>query len=164
MAKFNNKGFFLVETIVITGVITAFLVIFYFQISNLYHNYERNAKFNSVDAIHAAYGVKTYLDQTDTSNLISAFNSSGQLIYEITRFTFDTTEYYPSLLNYYKIEKIYISQYNINDVVTNYALYDIDAEFLDYIRTLKVNDSKDNTYRIIIILKNSDYGSVLIRP
>ncbi len=164
MAKFNNKGFFLVETIVITGVVAAFLAIFYFQISNLYHNYERNAKFNSVDAIHAAYGVKSYLDQIDISNLVSTLNSSGKSLYEFTYFTFDTTTYFSSLISYYKIDKLYITQYDINDVVTNYALYDIDAELLDFIRTQKVNDSKNNTYRIIVILKNKDYGSVLINP
>lgn len=161
MVKFNNKGFFLAETIVITGIVAGFLAIFYFQISNLYNNYERNARYNTVESIHAANAVKLYAERMGTDSLLSSLTSSGQPLYDFTNYSFDGSGYFEALVSNLNIDTVYITQYNINDLVTNYTSYNIDAQFLDYLKTQKVSDNKANTYRIIVILGNHNYSSVL---
>jgi Tfp pilus assembly protein PilE len=159
MIKVNNKGFFLAETIVSIAIVAAVLVIFYTQISVLYHNYERNGKYNTVEALHAARNISTYIDQNYTDKPIGNSITSANPIIDITNYAFDATGYYNSLVSNLNIKKVFFSSYNINDVITNYTTYNINAAFLDFIRTLKVINDKANTYRVIVQLNNGEYAS-----
>jgi Tfp pilus assembly protein PilE len=159
MIKMNNKGFFLAETIVAVTIVAAVLVIFYTQISVLYRNYERNGKYYTVEALHAARNISTYIDQNYTDKPIGNSITSANPIIDITNYSFDTTGYYISLVNNLNIKKVFFSSYNINDVITNYTNYNINASFLDFLRTLKVISDKTNTYRVIVELNNGEYAS-----
>ncbi|MDD2203598.1 MAG: hypothetical protein PHT75_04050 [Bacilli bacterium] len=160
MEKLNKKGFFLIETIAIIGVVAIVLVSIYSQVSILYNNYIRNANYNTVESIHAVQNVKTYIEQNYTPNLRLDLTASPSPLLDIKNYSFDTTGYYAALIAKLDIKEIYFTAYNINDVITNYASYNIDASFLDYLRTLKVSDSKADTFRIIIVLNNGNYSSI----
>lgn len=159
--KINKKGFFLIETIAVLGITTVVLVTMYSQISNSYQNYSRNATYNTVESVHATRTLKSYIERVGKGPVIASLQASGAPIFDITNYTFDATTYYATLIANLNIKKIYISNYDINSVVTNYVTYNIDAKFLDFLRTQKVIDSK-NIYRIIIILNNGQYSSITI--
>jgi Tfp pilus assembly protein PilE len=160
LIKLNKKGFFLIETIAIISVVAIVLVSLYSQISILYNNYIRNANYNTVESIHAVRNVKTYIEQHYTPSLISDLGSSTSPLLDIKNYGFDTTGYYNALITDLNIKNIYFSSYNINSLLTDYASYNIDASFLDYLKTLKVSDAKPDTYRIIIILNNGNYSNI----
>jgi len=162
MTKLSNKGFFLAETIVVVGIVATVLVVFYSQISTFYNNYERNAKYNTVESIHAVRNVGIYIKQSDTVSFLNNFTASGTLLYDITNYSFDSTGYYANLVDSLNVKAIYFTPYNINDVITNYASYNVNASFVDFLRTQRVKDTKDNTYRVIVILNNGNYASTLI--
>lgn len=157
----NKKGFFLIETIAVLGITTVVLVTLYAQISNSYQNYEKNATYNTVESIHAVHTLKSYMEKAGKGPVIASLQASGNPILDITSYTFDATTYYGTLLSNLNVKKVYISNYDVSSVVTNYATYNIDAKFLDFLRTLKVVDTK-NVYRIIIVLYNEEYSSVII--
>lgn len=159
--KKNKKGFFLIETIAVLGITTVVLVTLYAQISNSYQNYEKNATYNTVESIHAVHTLKSYMEKAGKGPVIASLQASGNPILDITSYTFDATTYYGTLLSNLNVKKVYISNYDVSSVVTNYATYNIDAKFLDFLRTLKVVDTK-NVYRIIIVLYNEEYSSVII--
>lgn len=160
MAKLDNKGFFLAETIVVVGIVATVLALFYSQISVLYSNYTRNAKYNTVESIHAVHNVKTYVSQNYNATLLTDLAASSMPLLDITNYAFDTSGYYSNLIGSLNVRKIYFSLYNINDLITNYATYDIDASFIDYLKTLKVKTEKANTYRLIIILNDGTYSNI----
>jgi Tfp pilus assembly protein PilE len=157
--KLNNRGFFLAETIVAVAIVATVLVIFYSQISVLYRNYERNAKYNTVEALHAARNISTYIDQNYVDKPIGSLITASTPLIDITTYDFDTTGYYDSLISNLNIKSVYFSSYNINDLITNYTTYNIGASFLDFLRTLRVITDKTNTYRVIVQLNNGEYAS-----
>jgi len=159
--KINKKGFFLIETIAVLGITTIVLVTLYAQISNSYQNYSRNATYNTVESIHATRTIKSYIEKVGKGPVIASLQASGVPILDITSYTFDATTYYGALLSDLNVKKVYLSNYDINSVVTNYTTYNIDAKFLDFLRTLKVVDTK-NVYRIIIVLYNEEYSSIIV--
>jgi Tfp pilus assembly protein PilE len=159
MIKMSNKGFFLAETIVAVAIVATVLVIFYTQISSLYRNYERNAKYNTVEALHAARNISTYIDQNYTDKPIGNLITTDTPLIDITSYDFDTTGYYDSLISNLNIKNVYFSSYNINNLITNYTSYNIGASFLDFLRTLRVINDKTNTYRVIVQLNNGEYAS-----
>ncbi|HHT38808.1 MAG TPA: hypothetical protein GXZ95_05335 [Mollicutes bacterium] len=159
MIKLNNKGFFLAETIVVVGIVAAILVLFYSQISSFYHNYERNSKYNTVEAIHAARNVKIFIEQNQQLNPVTNSINQNTPLIDITTYDFENVNYYNELIDLLNVKSVFISAYNINDLITNYSSYNIDASFLDFLRTQKVKDDKPNTYRVIVILKNGEYAS-----
>lgn len=162
MTKLSNKGFFLAETIVVVGIVATILVVFYSQISTFYDNYERNAKYNTVESIHAARNIEIYIKQSDTTTLINNFTSSGTPLYDITNYSFDSTGYYNDLISNLDIKAVYFTSYNINDVITNYASYNINASFIDFLKTQRASSDKANTYRIIVALNNGNYASTVV--
>jgi Tfp pilus assembly protein PilE len=162
MTNLNNKGFFLAETIVAVAIVATVLVIFYTQISTLYRNYERNAKYNTVEALHAARNISTYIDQNYTDKPIGNLITTDTPLIDITTYDFDTTGYYDSLISNLNIKSVYFSSYNINDLITNYTVYNIGASFLDFLRTLRIINDKTNTYRVIVQLNNGEYASANI--
>jgi len=162
MIKLNNKGFFLVETIAIVSIVAIVLVSLYSQISILYSNYIRNANYNTVESIHAVRNVKKYIEQNYTATLVSDLAASASPLLDIKSYAFDATGYYAALIADSNIKSIYFSAYDINALLTNYASYNINASFLDYLKTLKVSDSKADTYRIIIILNNGNYSNIYL--
>ena len=159
MTKLNNKGFFLAETIVVVGIVATILVLFYSQISVFYRNYERNAKYETVEAIHAVRNVKTYLEQNYVEHPIDDLLTAETPLIDITTYDFDLIAYYDTLISNLNVKNVFFSSYNINTLITNYAAYNIDASFLDYLRTLRVKDDKINVYRIIVLLNNGEYAS-----
>lgn len=162
MIKLGNKGFFLAETVIVTGVVATVLILFYSQISQLYRNFERNADYNTVETIHAAYNLKTYIEQNHTASLISDLQASSTPLFDITYYEFDTTGYYDSLISSLNVKKVYFTPYNINNVIDNYATYNVNVTFLDYLRMLRADGDRPNVYRVIVILKNNNYSSALV--
>jgi Tfp pilus assembly protein PilE len=158
MIKFNNRGFFLAETIVVVGIVATILAIFYSQIATTYRNYERNSYYNTVEGIHAARNIATYIGQNYADKPIGNLITATTPIIDITTYDFDTNGFYNQLVSDLNINNVYFSSYNINDLITNYAAYNIDASFLDYLTTLRVRSDKANTYRVIVILNNGDYA------
>lgn len=163
MKNLNTKGFFMIETIAVIGIAATILVILYSQINLLFSNYERNAKYNTVESIYAVCNIKTYIDENYMEDLLTDLTASGPML-DITDYYFDSDDYYDSLVTDLNIRKVYFTPYNINNVITNYADYDINASFLNYLKTIKVSDDKTDTYRIIVILNSDEYASVYFQP
>lgn len=162
MIKLNSKGFFLAETIVVIGIVAAVLVLFYSQISSFYRNYERRANYNTVEAVHAGQNIKTYMQQNYADTLLSDLYVSDSPLLDITSYSFDTTGYYNALVSTLNAKKIYFAQYNINNVIDNYATYNINASLLKFLQTLRVKDDVEDIYRIIVLLNNGDYANTFI--
>jgi hypothetical protein len=157
LIKLNNKAFFLAETIVVVGVVATVLILFYSQISSFYTNYERNSKYQTVEAIHASRAIKEYLTQYGGS--AASLVDGTTPILDITTYNFDANNYYSTLVSSLDIKKVYLSLYNINDVITNYSTYNFSPTFVDFLKTQKVSDNKTITYRVIVILNNGEYAN-----
>lgn len=67
MKKLNNRGFLLVETIVVSAFALTVLIILFVQFKNLINNYNLSYKFNTVEGVYNLNTIKTYLDENQSS-------------------------------------------------------------------------------------------------
>lgn len=160
MPKTNNKGFFLIETIVVVLIILVVLIAMYRQLVTIYNNYQNTASYNSIASIHAASNVKRYLEQNSMETLVANLGNNQYL--DITNYDLGYSAYYTNLKTYSNIKKIYFTRFNINVMVNNLNSYGFDATFEKYLKTLKLasNSPYPGRYRIIVILNDNTYGNI----
>ena len=68
MRKLNNKGFLLVETIVVATFTLTVLVALFIQFRNLVGSYNNSYNYNSVEGIYNLEAVETYISQYQNSS------------------------------------------------------------------------------------------------
>jgi hypothetical protein len=88
MKKLNNKGFALVETMVVSVFIMAIFTIIYTNFYPLVGEYEKRENYDDIDSKYGAYWVKRMIQsQYYTDDNINKISPTGGLVY--TRFDCD---------------------------------------------------------------------------
>ena len=67
MKKMNNRGFLLVESLVVTTFVLTVLVFLFVQFKNLFNSYENSYDYNTVEGIYNLNTFKNYLTSPDVS-------------------------------------------------------------------------------------------------
>ena len=67
MKKMNNKGFLLVESLVVTTFVLTVLVFLFVQFKNLFNSYEDSYDYNTVEGIYNLNTMKEYIIANETS-------------------------------------------------------------------------------------------------
>lgn len=78
MKKIDNKGFLLVETLVVSTFVLGVLIILFLQFKTLLINYNHTYDYNTVEGVYNLNAVKTYLNenQNNANSLNSILISS----------------------------------------------------------------------------------------
>ncbi|MBR2832903.1 MAG: hypothetical protein IKE75_00420 [Bacilli bacterium] len=149
MKKNYNKGFLLVETLVVSTFCLTILVILFLQFKNLIINYNTSFKYNSVENIYNLNVVKKYL-------------KNNRIRLSDPTYIYDGNDYHnycnPSCRQIIELEEIKILIYTkstINDNIKNNN--NLSAEMYNFINKLKP-DSKQN--RLIAEFNNGTYASI----
>ncbi len=79
MKKINNKGFLLVETMVVATFCVTILVMLFLQFKNIVNIYNNSYKYNTVDGIYSLGVAKKYIAQR---NFGTALNLSDTTSYK----------------------------------------------------------------------------------
>jgi len=83
MKKLNNKGFLLVETIVVATFTLTVLIALFIQFKNLLVSYSNSYNYNTVEGVYNLNNIKTYITQYQASGnslskqLQTKINSGG---------------------------------------------------------------------------------------
>lgn len=83
MKKLNNKGFLLVETIVVATFTLTVLIALFIQFKNLLVSYNNSYNYNTVEGVYNLNNIKTYITQYQESTnslskqLKTKINSGG---------------------------------------------------------------------------------------
>ena len=162
MSRYNNKGFFLIETIVVVVVVMVLLLVMYRQLVASYNSYEQNAKYNSISSIHAANNVKRFLSQGDLTSITEDLGNNPFI--DITGYNMGYESYFDTLKSVAGIKKIYFMKYNINSMLDNMNSYNFDAAFSKYLLTLRVasNMHIPTKYRIVVVMDDNTYGGITL--
>lgn len=113
MKKLNNKGFVLVETLVVSVFLMTIFSILYNNFYPLIGEYDRREAFDDLDGKYAAYWVKRMI-QNDGYNLdISSLMASSYAEFNCDNFNTPTSqETCKTLIKRLQVNKAYIIQYN----------------------------------------------------
>ena len=190
----KSKGFVFVETIVVIVVLSLGLVMVYQSFANVIANYKRRAAYNDIAYIYRTYYLEDFITSLNIEKFINYYlgpTSSGGLGKTIQEFScqnallynIESTVFGPetlgdlsfedqgkmticqSLMADYKVKRMYISNYNVNELkkcttrqgktadscktsVNKDALNTMSPSMIYFLRTL--NGTESNTYRLIV--------------
>ena len=158
MNKLTKKGFFAVETLVVVTIAITVLTIFYRQISVLYNNYEDSFYYNRISGLYAANNIKVFLKQEGIPSL------GNNEIINITNHSFPNDNFYQKLLVISNVDQVYLTKYNLNNVINNLENYNYNILFMQYLQSLKLltTENPNNLYRVIVSFHDGTYASVIL--
>ena len=151
--KKNNKGFLLVETLVVSTFCLTVLVILFLQFRTLIVNYNKSFKYNTVEGIYNLNTMKNYFKKNEIT-----FSNTTYIYYNNN----GTPEYDTKCINFCQeivqaLEPEVIIYTGSNIDVTLKTSGRLSNEMKDFISQLK-NDNKGN--RLIAEFKGGTYASI----
>ena len=154
--KKNNRGFMLVEILIVVTVIVTSMIFLFVQISNMNNSYDEVFKYDTITSIYAMENIKKFLVN---DNAIKKLEDGMVYVDYIDLSNCDTTyitnlSYCTTLFEKLKVEKIYFTSQNVMNLYTkNFGL-----EMNKYIK--QISYDKTNGYRIIVEYKDNTFSSM----
>ena len=156
MMKKDNRGFMLVEALVMSTVIIGVMVYMFIQFQSLNKNYDKSFKYNTVFGLYVTNEVKNYLSARNViDDLASSLSSQAYITVD---YQGDTT--WTALKEKANINQVILTKENLVDLKGK-NIEGISPKFRDYINYLKVNNNI-GMYRILIEFKDDTYASLRI--
>lgn len=158
MKKINNKGFLLVETLVVSTFCLTVLVILFLQFKNLVISYNNSYKYNTVEGIYSLKAVKDYLkdnNKTLTNTTIITTTSSGNTVCTGNVKDSFVPSYCDSIIadgNFKTI--IYLKDTSLSSLKSSCSY---NEGLCNFIRQL---NTKNRTHRLIAEFNDETYASI----
>ncbi len=155
MLKYNNKGFVLAETLIVTVFVAGVLIYLFIQFSNLSSLYNESYSYNTVESLYALEDVVDFIKSDALALSSIKENVKDEQYIDISNCNiFISQEYCEKLFELENIDTILVTMDNIpNGAITSY-----DSGFLDFISSISRTDN--NQYRLIASFNNSTYATL----
>ena len=152
----SNKGFMLVEVIIVTVVVVTIMTSLYVVFNRVYNNYRIKNTYVNVDAIYALKNFEDYLiDEFKLNSLLKELSSGYK---EITCEGLGLSNNCDTLFTVYKINKLYLVKKNDNKI-DEISDPDINQTFKDYITYLNNNIVNASTSDYLFIVETYSIDS-----
>ncbi len=184
--KKREKGFMLVETLVVSTLVSVVLIALYVQFNNIVNNFDRDSRYNSVDNLYATQNVKNFILRDATGNFYTNLKNlldeniregNSHFLKIITNCSGNSANAYQTnactnfdyLTRFYNIKQIIFTLETVGLIDIDYQLLD-NSNFERFIKSIK-NDAEvkydDNgnriyDYRIIVEFENNEYATLTI--
>lgn len=159
MKKLNNKGFMLVEILVVSVFISTVLVVLFVQFKKINKSYEVSFNYNTVDGLYLLDNVKRKIgSQSQIDNYTAEINDTKK--YKDFYSTLcPSLTYECNMIKEMGIQKLYLARKDAKDDMLNDKSLTI--TFKDYLKymSFKVYNSD---YFLIAEFSNGTYASVNI--
>lgn len=155
MKKMCDKGFMLVETLVVTSFVAGVLIFLFIQFNNLSKNYTDAYDYNTVEGLYSLENVRIYLasDLSAFESIETAVANKGYI--EITDCNiFTERNYCLKLFELENISKIFVTNNDFEkDIFFNY-----NDGFKKFIS--KVSGEGTQKYRFLVEFNDSTYATI----
>lgn len=161
MKKLSNKGFALVETLIVSSFVVGIFTLMYANFYPMIGEYEKRESFDDIDSTYNTYLVRLMIEKDDNKDNILSSD-------EVTCDYFSNmSEYCQNLVSALDIEKIYVINYQIDDTTRSQLVSDFnssdeksDLSFSEYIEYLPEFKSNPNRFskRIMVQYNTSIVG------
>ena len=151
----DNRGFLLMETLLVSLTIAGILVYMYVQYSSIGNTYQRFYRYNSLENVYRVETIKKYLIFTSGDSFYSKLDN-GEVV-ELTKDS-NVGNLWTNLWNDLKISKVYVIRVNQGITTDQYqALKDkitaLDSTFGPFLKTLAPLSVKDAEYTYQVIVR-----------
>lgn len=178
----NNKGFVLVETLLVSVFILTTLIFLFIQFRTVKQSFDRSFRYNTVTGMYAASNFSTYIKENSYGTLVDALNSECEGQSSCTKKYYldlstcpaqllDEPTYCSRLKVTLNVDHIYFTaedltfllHYLDSDAYLNASKndQDINRETRNFIKTIKY-DKDVNRYRLILEFKDGTYASIKV--
>ena len=154
----NNKGFMLVEALVMSMIVIGTLTFMYIQFQNISRSYEKSFNYNTVTGLYITNEVKNYLInnslvdtyKNEVDNNTSKYIKIGDI----------TDSGFVELKEKGQIKTVILANESLSELKGK-KTKDLSEKFNDFINYLKV-DKEGNGYRLLIEFNDDTYASLRI--
>ncbi len=159
MKKQNKKGFVLVETIIISVVVTTALLLIYIQLMTINSSFKKHFSYDNVDKLYLTENIVDYIKTND----MAIFQNNSQPYVNITSCDntyFEDYAYCRTLFSALGVENIIFTTNNITTLKQNVNTYDFSEKLKEYIKILSI--SNESGYRIIVEYDDETFASLKV--
>lgn len=157
MKKRSNMGYMLVETLIVTVFVAGVLIFLFVQFSKLNNSYDEYYIYNNTEDLYALADIKNFIENDSKATTYINTNMNTLKYIDITDCSsniFTNTSYCLKLLDYEKIEKIYIT---FNPITMN----DIDITEDDIVKFMnKISNDGTEPYRIVAKFDQDRFATI----
>lgn len=157
--KKNNRGFTLVETLIVSAFVIGTLTYLFIQMNNSITNFDISFKYDSVNDIYNTNIICNYVEDIgyyDIKNKIK----NGYV--DITNSLIGNINYYELLKEKTGVKRILFVDENMIEIKKNLNTTDFSNELKRYINRFDNDEAIVDSYRIIIEFDNDHIASLRI--
>lgn len=165
--KKNNRGFTLVETLVVSSFIVGILIFLFAQFSKLKKNYDASFEYNTVPALYKAKNINRYVSSSGNDLLVSEIEKSENGFIDITDCPMDYLEkidYCSQLFSDLGVVTVLVTKEStfktglqeylkVNNTTYHEKLY-------QFVKNLSINNENYDGYRFIVEFEDDHFASV----
>jgi len=161
MKKMNNKGFMLVETLIVATFLVTTLLFIYVQFNNITRMYDNSFEYNTVNGLYNAKNVIQYINSDGINNLKTALTDENIYYIDITECSdvyFSKKNYCNVLMESLDVKTVLFTNQNLDGLKTN--IDNLEQTMVDFINYI----SYENTigYRIIIEFNDNTFATLKV--
>lgn len=161
----KNKGFTLLETIVVSLFIGSVLLYLFTQLSNVSNNYDKSFSYNSVNNLYGASSVEKYLREIGFSELKNDVDASALGYIDITDESGTTTGsnvVYSEIMNSISAKTVIITKDDLTDLKDNLENKEFSEDFKKFIESTN-NTPEINKYRLFVEFRDNTFATIRVR-
>ncbi len=162
MKKINNKGFMLVETLIVATLIISILIYLFVQFQTISKSYNASFTYNTVDAVYGVSNIRNYILNDGYEELENYQNTTNNDYIDITdcnSIFFEESEYCLILFEQLNVKTVLFTNTDLTSLKNNNISFN--DKFKKYINYIKFTEGED-MYRIIVEYENGTFGSLKI--
>lgn len=159
MKKMGNKGFALVETLIVATFVMGILTLIFTNLLPMIGRYEKRERYDDIDSVYNTYLIKKMLENSETneqtlslkkniSNTSTNYNPINCDIYNDT----DFLDYCQNLFQNTGVSSIIVTSYNLSSLKSSLP-QNASEDFKDYILSLPNYNKNPQKYQYRIIVK-----------
>lgn len=161
MKKMNNKGFMLVETLIVATFLVTTLLFIYVQFNNITRTYDTSFKYNTVNGLYTTKNIIKYISTDGIDALKEGLTQDGVEFINITDCSetyFSENNYCSILMDFSNVKTVLFTNENLESLEDNNS--GLDQTIIDFINY--INYEKTPGYRIIIEFDDNTFASLKI--
>lgn len=161
--KKNNKGFMMVELVVVSCVVIISVVSLYTGFNRVYKSYNERSKYYSVDCLYALEVIKNlFIDEYKLYDIVTDSELSYKNVIDYCNSDDAFSKYCNEVYDRYNIDSIYLIKYN-DDNLNKFYNNISDVAYIRYLDFFSKQED-GNTLNIYMIAKDKDdyFANILV--
>lgn len=165
--KKNNRGFTLVEMLVVSSFIVGILIFLFAQFSKLKKSYDASFEYNTVPALYKAKNINRYVITSGNDLLVNSIDKSEGGFIDITDCPMDYLEkidYCSQLFSDLGVVTVFVTKESTFKTGLQEYLKENNTAYHEklyqFVKQLSINNENYDGYRFIVEFEDNNFASV----